>query len=634
MTTEREKRKLAAVLHADVKGYSRLMGEDEEATVQTLAVYRQELVRLVGLHGGRLVDTAGDGFLVEFPSAVESVLFAVAFQKEIGARNAELPESRRMHFRIGINIGDVIQRGNEIFGDGVNIAARLEQLANPGGICISGTAYDQVKKRLGREYDYLGKQSVKNIEDPVRIYRVRVGTEEEIPESCHWDRSRSRRMRKAALVAIIAITAVTMAVGVWLFHSRFRSPLRGVRPVNASGLSLPDNPSIAVLPFTNMSQDPSQEYFGDGITEEIITGLAKVPRLFVIARNSTFAYKGKPVNIRQVGRELGVKYVLEGSIRKAGDRVRITAQLIDASDGRHVWAERYDRDFKDIFDLQDEITRKIVVALQVHLTEGEQIRLWSEKSGPTNPRAYDKMLQAVEHVYKLTKPGNTEARRLFREAIELDPNYAKPYAGLAWTYLANVWLAWSESPAEDLAKARQYAEKSMALNDTVDYPYFTLALIHLIDREYDKAIASAKRAVELSPNGAEAHAWLGAILHFAGRDKEAVVVLNRAIRLNPIPRSYYYEFLGSTYMTMGQYDKAIKELNKGLKRNPNNMSLYLCLASAYSLKGRNRAAAKIISRAKEIDPTWSLSHMSQALPYKDSAVSKRFIEALNKAGMQ
>ena len=354
---ERAKRKLSAILSADVKGYSRLMGEDEEATVRTLKAYRQLITELTEKHRGRIVDSPGDNVLDEFSSVVDAVRCAVEIQEELRVRNAELSENRRMEFRIGINLGDVIEEGERIYGDGVNVAARIEGLAEGGGVCISGTAFDQVESKLGLEFEYLGEQAVKNIKKPVRVYRVRME--------------------------------------------------RGVPDVKTrQELTLPDKPSIAVLPFDNMSGDPEQEYFSDGITEEIITALSKVPEMFVIARNSTFTYKGKPVKVQQVGEELGVIYVLEGSVRKAGNRVRITAQLVDAVTGHHLWAERYERDLKDIFALQDEITYKILTSLQVTLTEGEQARVWATRTDKLD--AFLKYLQARRYAGLFTK-GNYSA---------------------------------------------------------------------------------------------------------------------------------------------------------------------------------------------------------------------------------
>ena len=390
MAAEGYKRKLTAILSADVAGYSRLMAEDETATVKTLETYREVMSTLIVQHRGRVVDSPGDNLLAEFTSVVDGVQCAVSVQKEFQARNADLPENRRMAFRIGINLGDVIEEGERIYGDGVNIAARLEALADPGGICVSKTAFDQIETKLPLGYEYLGEQEVKNIPKPVGAYRVlmepRVTVAGAKPaKTPHWRRTAYLGTGLAVLVAIIGVT-------VWNFY--FRTPTS--EPVSEKDMAfpLPDKPSIAVLPFVNMSGDPKQEYFNDGLTEEIITALSKTPKLFVIARNSTFTYKGKPVKVQQVARELGVRYVLEGSVRRSEDRLRITAQLIDATTGNHLWAERYDRKLKDVFAIHDEITLRIINALEVKLTKGEAGRMRGK--GTDNLDAY---LKATEGFY-------------------------------------------------------------------------------------------------------------------------------------------------------------------------------------------------------------------------------------------
>src|SRR5437867_3609131 len=383
----RIERKLAAILSADVKGYSRLMGEDEVATIRTLTAYQEAMTTFIQQHRGRVVDASGDNLLAEFASVVDAVQCAVEIQRELKTKNADLPASQRMEFRIGINVGDVIVEGERIYGDGVNIAARLEGLAAAGGICISGIVYDQVETKLALGYEYLGEQTVKNIAKPVQVYRVQM-------------------------------------------------------EVGASTPTAPDKPFIAVLPFVNMSGDPEQEYFSDGITEDLITDLSKLSGLFVISRNSVFLYKGKAVKPEQVSQELGVRYVLEGSIRKAGKRVRITAQLVDATTGYHVWADRYDRDLQDIFALQDDVTRKIVAALEVKLTEGEQARLGRPLTN--NIEAYDYYLRGLDCHPSATEEANARARQLFAKAVELDPHFAAAYACLGWAYFDQWSLGWSQ----------------------------------------------------------------------------------------------------------------------------------------------------------------------------------------------
>ncbi|NIS71775.1 MAG: adenylate/guanylate cyclase domain-containing protein [Proteobacteria bacterium] len=488
MTAQGVKRKLSAILSADVEGYSRLMAQDEVATVQTLTAYREAMTSLIQQHRGRVVDSPGDNLLAEFSSVVDAVQCAVSVQKEFQARNAELPEERRMEFRIGINLGDVIEEEDRIYGDGVNIAARLEALADPGGICVSKTAFDHIETKLPLGYEYLGDQTVKNIPKPVGAYRVVmeprvtvVGKEEEKKPSFF-------RGRRAILAGVIAAVVVVIAVVVWRFYLTPTQPTVEPASVDKMVFPLPDKPSIAVLPFTNLSGDPEQEYFSDGITEEIITALSRVPKLFVIARNSTFTYKGKPVKVKQVAEELGVRYVLEGGVRKAGDKVRITAQLIDATKGHHLWADRYDRELKDVFALQDEITLKILTAMQVKLTEGEQARATAK--GTNNLEAYLKILQANEYIFhRLNIESNALGRQLAEGAIALDPEYASAYFALGRAHVVDVWLGSSKSPKASIAKAIELVQKAIVLDDTYAEAHGLLGFLYSMTRQYDKAVA-------------------------------------------------------------------------------------------------------------------------------------------------
>jgi TolB-like protein/class 3 adenylate cyclase len=501
---EEFKRKLTAILSADVEGYSRLMREDEEATIRTLTTYRTAMTGLIQQYRGRVVDSPGDNILAEFTSAVDAVNCAVEMQRELAERNAELPESRRMEFRIGVNVGDVVEEGERIYGDGVNIAARMEGLAEGGGICISGTAYDQVKHKLGLEYEYLGEQEVKNIAEPVPAYRVL-----SFPgAAAHRVVKAKRAVRKTwrnTIVAIAAILVVGAAVAVWHFY--FRSPPMEVASVERMTFPLPDKPSIAVLPFVNMSGDPEQEYFSDGLTEEIISALSKVPKLFVIARNSTFTYKGKPVKVQQISEELGVRYVLEGSVRKAKDRVRITAQLIDAITGHHLWSERYDRELKDIFAIQDQITMSIMTALRVKLTEGDLAR--PLEKGTNNLEAHTKYWQAREHVRRRTREDNAAAHRILREAIALDPEYAPLYSLLALTHMMDIILKKTKSPRQSLTKAMKLAQKSISMDNSLHHAHAVLGWLYTMARQHDMGIAECEKAVALSPNAADAHFHLG-----------------------------------------------------------------------------------------------------------------------------
>ena len=589
MTTQEVKRKLAAILSADVKGYSRLMGKDEEGTIRTLNAYKEVITGFIQKHQGRVVGTAGDSMLAEFASVVDAVECAVEIQKELKTRNAELPENRKMEFRIGVNLGDVIEDGEQILGDGVNIAARLESLSDAGGICISGTAYDHVENKLSIGYAYLGEQTVKNIAKPVRVYRAIIE-----PEAV------ARRGSEVASKERMA-------------------------------LPLPDKPSIAVLPFVNMSKDPEQEYFSDGITEEIITALSKVPNLFVIARNSTFTYKGKPVKVKQVSEELGVRYVLEGSVQKSGDRVRITAQLIDALSGHHLWAERYDRELRDIFALQDEITMKVITELQVELTAGEMAGVIAK--GTKNIDAFIMYLQAFELSNRLTKEGNAQAKKILEEAIKLDPEYPRLYMGLALAHFYDVWLGTTESPDQSLARSFELAQKAISLDDSDATVYGLLANVYAMRKQYDRAIAECERAVSLDPNSAENIFRLGQILNFAARPKEAIPYLQNAIRLNPLPPATYFVHLAVSYRESGQYEKAIEASKKALQREPNGQFPYIQMAVSYIRLGREKEARAAAAEILRINPKFSLERYAKSLPYPQP-VADRTVEDLRKAGLK
>jgi TolB-like protein/class 3 adenylate cyclase len=423
MVTDDVKRKLTAIFTADVVGYSRLMGEDELATVQTLTSYKETMTKLIKHYRGRVLDSVGDNLMAEFASVVDAVQCAVEVQQVLSSKNEDLPENRKMLFRIGINLGDVIEEGDRIYGDGVNIAARVESLAEGGGVCISGSAFEQIENKLALGYQYMGEHTVKNIAKPVKVYRVPMGpVEGKEKRRAFWG------WQKAVIGAVAVLILVGVAAALWHYYWRPTHPPIEVASVEKMAFPLPDKPSIAVLPFVNMSGDPEQEYLSDGLTEQIITGLSKVPKLFVIARNSTFTYKGKPVKVQKVAEDLGVRYILEGGVQISDERVRITTQLIDAVSGRHLWAENYDRVLKDIFAIQDEITMKIVTALDVKLTEGEQARLWAR--GTDNLQAYFKFLKAREQVRLRTREDNVISRKLAEEAISLDPNYAWQTCGL------------------------------------------------------------------------------------------------------------------------------------------------------------------------------------------------------------
>jgi adenylate cyclase len=614
-------RRLAAILSADVKGYSRLMGEDEVATVRTLTAYREVMAALIRERRGRVVDAPGDNVLAEFASVVDAVECAMELQREFKSRNAELPALRRLEFRIGINLGDVIVEGERIYGDGVNIAARVEGLAEPGGVSISGTVYDQVKNKLPLAYEPLGEHVVKNIREPVRVYRVLPEPRptgagpgiQQIVGRLSW--------RRTALLLGLVLLVVAGGVAVWNFSSRSRPP----------GFELPDRPSVAVLPFENMSGDAGQAYFSDGITEDLITGLSKLSGLFVIARNSVFAYKGKAVKPAQVSRELGVRYVLEGSVRRAGNRVRITAQLVDATTGYHVWAERYDRDLKDVFALQDEVTQKIVGVLAVKLTLPEQDRLG--RAPTRNVEAYDYVLRGLEYHRRTTREANAEARKMYTRAVQLDPEYAMAYAALGWTYLQAWQFQWSRDP-ETLERAFELAQKAIVRDDSLAGPHDLLAQVYLWKKEHDRAIAEAERAVVLAPNDADSYETLAEVLAWSGRADEAVEYIKQAMRLNPEYPVFYLWALGHAYYLTERSDDAIATLRKVLARNPNFVAAHAFLAVLYDERGLAEEARAEGAAAAKLSPQASLESLRQILPYKNDRDLERFLAAMRRAGLR
>ena len=584
MAEESFKRKLTAILSADVEGYSRLMGEDEDATIRILTAYRELMSTFIQKHRGRVVDCPGDNLLAEFLSVVDAVRCAVEIQEEFGVRNAELPENRRMVFRIGINLGDVIEEHERIYGDGVNIAARIESLAEAGGISISRNVYDQVKGKLDFSYEYLGEHSVKNIDDPVRVYRVEMEAKSTIP-------------------------------------------------VISREVNLPEKPSIAVLPFANMSGDPEQEYFSDGITEDIITDLSKISALFVVARNSVFTYKGKSVKVEEVGKELGVSYILEGSVRKALDRVRITAQLVDATTGGHLWAERYDRKLEDIFALQDEVTQEIVSVLAVKLTEAEKTRRACKCQYTCNTDAYDYFLRGLEYFHGFTKKNNVRAREMFRKAVQIDPGYALAYTMLGHTHLADWTLGWNQD-AQPIERAFELAQKSIAIDALLSEPHELLGNVYLWKKQHEQAIAELERAISLDPNNADWLAGLGGVLVWADRAEEAIELIGKAMTLNPIFPPNYLWNLGHAFLQTKRFDKAISTLKRAIKQNPDFWPSHILLAASYSAAGRTEEGRAEAAETLRINPDFSLESWRLKCPFKNKEALERRFSVLRKAGLK
>ena len=630
MTTQEIKRKLTAILSADVKGYSRLMGEDEKGTVRTLSAYREVMANLIQHHHGRVVDATGDNLMAEFASVVDAVESAVEIQKELKTRNADLPENRRMEFRIGINLGDVIEEEGRIYGDGVNIAARIESLSEAGGVCISGSAFDFVGKRLPLGYEYLGVHTVKNIEKPVRVYRVMMEPEA-AGKVIGEKRPKQRQWQRLALSLGVVLIVVAAAFVIWRLYLH-PAPPREIASKEKMAFPLPDKPSIAVLPFVNVSGDPKEDYFSDGLTEQIITTLSSYPRLFVIARQSSFSYKGKPVKVQQVAEELGVRYVLEGSVQKSGDRLRITAQLIDAMTGRHVWSERYDRELKDIFALQDEITINVMNGMSAELTEGEQARRWTKRR-VTNLKALEKHYQAQGFFCRHTKEDHDKARPLFEEAIALDPKFVWPYVYLGYLHASAVTRGWSESPAKSLQMASELAQKALAIDDSHDGAHSLLSLIYFVKRQHDKALSEAERAVALNPNSSDAYMFLGLVLGAIGRWEESVLYAKKSLRLSPFPGAAPFSTLGRAYFMTGQYDESVVTFKRALKVSPNFLEGHVYLAACYSSMGRDVEATTAVKEVLGIDPKFTIESYTKRLSYKEADI-ERLSAALRKAGLK
>ena len=627
MPQEGFKRKLTAIFSADAVGYSRLMRDDEEATVRDIAAHRVLITEIIQQHHGRVIDSPGDNILAEFVSVVDAVNGAIKIQAEITKSNADTPKDRRMEFRIGINLGDVIEEEERIYGDGVNIAARVEELALPGGIAISGTVYEHVKDKLSLGYHYLGEQNVKNIPEPVRVYRLLTESEdagkmivEEKPKS-----------RKSRYIGFGVFGLLVLAVGIFVFWNNHIHVKIEPASVEKMAFPLPEKPSIAVLPFVNMSDDPNQEFFCDGITEEIITGLAKVSELFVIARNSSFTYKGKPVKVQQVAQDLGVRYVLEGSVRKSQENVRVTAQLIDALKGHHLWADRWDRKLKDVFTIQDEITMKITTAMQAKLTSKEQARIVAK--GTKNLDAYLKISEAREHLMRFNPESNDRARQLGEEAIDMDPQYGLAYAVLGKTHLLDVWLGASTSPKQSIVQAIGLIHKAIDLDESLGEAHGMLGFLYTMTGQYEKGIVEAEKAVALEPNSDLAHHYLGLTLRFAGRPNDAIPAIKKAIRFNPFAPGTYMYSLGLAYLFSGQYDQALEECKKATTREPDNLGAQLSLTVVYGLSGRDEEARATAQEVLRINPTFSLEQFSRSLVYKSHADKDRFIDALRKAGL-
>jgi adenylate cyclase len=580
-------RRLVAVFAADVEGYSRLMGADEVGTLKGLTERRAILDRLIGEHRGRIANTAGDSVLAEFGSAVDAVQCAVEAQTALAEANTDVQSDKSISFRIGIHIGDVMVRAGDLFGDGVNIAARLQTLANPGAVCISGATYDQVRKVLPMAFVDLGVQEVKNLQEPIRAYQV--GTPSK------------------ALGASVSVAE------------------------SDSPPALPDKPSIAVLPFENMSGDPEQEYFADGMVEEIVTALSRFKWLFVIARNSSFTFKGKPVDVKEVGRRLGVRYVLEGSVRKALRKVRITGQLIDAVTGAHIWADRFERDLTDVFALQDEVTVAVVSAIQPKLLQTE-IAI-AVRRRPENLTAYDFYLRAMQHYYLSSRAGLAEAITLARRALELDPRFGLAAALAGHCHMLNVLYGYTIDFHFDREEALRLSRLALSFDDSDPETLASASVtsVYMVG-DHESAIETSDRAVALNPNSFNAWLYRGWVYTIAGSSEEAVRSFERAMRVSPVDPLLHRALagIGFAFIELRRFDEAIVAGKKAQRRNPSYSAAYRCLASAFAHLGRDAEAREVAARLLEVDPAFTISAwMAQGRRSR----AKLMIEGLRKAGL-
>ena len=581
-----QRKRLVAILAADAAGYSRLMAADEASTVAALDAARAVFRRQIEANQGRVIDMAGDSVLSVFELATGAVSAALAIQQELGAASNDVPEDRRMRFRIGVHLGEIIEKSDDtVYGDGVNIAARLEGLSEPGGITVSDAVHGAVRGKIATGFVDQGEQQVKNIAYPVRAFKV----------------------TPAGQAASAAAAA---------------------SPAPTPGLRLPDKPSLAVLPFTNMSGDPEQEYFADGITEDIITDVSKISGLFVIARNSSFVFKKQSVDVKEVGRKLGVRHVLEGSVRKAGMKVRINVQLIDAQSGGHIWAERYDRDLEDIFALQDEVTRKIVETLKLTLTGRERAR----GRGKINTEAYDYLLRGRSCLLAFTAEALLEARAMLERALAIDPGLAPAYAYLSVVTDTEYVNDWNHPAADHLEQALALARKACEADefDAIAHNALAIALAWL--RRLEEAETAGRRAIELDPNLAQAHGGLGNVLHFGGRHAQAIESFERALRLDPQFHVWMHA-LGRAQFALERYEEAEATFKRRLIHMPRSDVTRAYLASLYGHTGRHDDARRIWRELMEINPKYTVEHTLRVLPYRDRAPLEHFVEGLRKAGL-
>jgi adenylate cyclase len=616
-TVHTEQRRLAAIMFTDMVGFSRQMGADEARMLRLLDIHNQIIQQAVAAHHGAVIKTVGDAFLVDFPSVVNAVQCAQQIHMQFRAHNSEKESSEQIHVRIGIHLGDIVQKNGDVFGDGVNIASRLQALAEPDTICISDAVHRDVAKKLDLgTVVSLGRPKLKNIAERFQIYALLAEPPKGLRQQLHVQRLKFlHRARPVVFVLVfVSVTVVVGLIAARYFPSLFPSTQHPT-PSTQAALPLPDKPSIVVLPFTNMSGDPGQDYFSDGITEVLTSDLSRISSLFVIARNSAFTYKGKAANVQDVGKELGVRYVLEGSVQRAGEQVRITAQLIDATTGGHLWTERYDRPLKDIFALQDEIVQRIVTTLKLQIALQEQGYIVRKTTN--NLEAYDAFLRGVEFHARSTKEANIQARQMFEKAVELDPLYAEAYVWLGETYYRERANRWSTDP-QVLERALALIQKAIVLDDSLPVAHSLLSEVYAQQQQYDQALAEGERAIALDPNNANSYLAQGFVLIFMGKPDEILRMTEQAMRLNPRYPPIYLFQLGWAYRQTGRYAEAVTTTKQFLSRSPNYFAGYLLLADSYVQQwiSQQDADAQVleqavaaVQRALALNDSDPISHM-------------------------
>lgn len=625
-------RRLAAILAIDVQGYSHHTERNEEASTVTLRMYRAVLEEAISAHKGHIFSSAGDGVVAEFPSIVEAIRCAVEIQNEIAERNESVLEKERMQFRIGVNLGDVIAEGNNVYGTGVNVAARLEQFAEPGGICVSQTVYDQVRKIIEIPFQDIGERRLKNISEPVHVYRI-------TPEPLPWPRRFfSRASVRRGLGVAAGALALFLAVAAGSLY--LRQPAALWDAVLGNAVKLPEHPAIVVLPFDDMSPTHDQQYLADGITEDLITGLAKIPELLVMARTASFAYKDKSTDVRQVRKDLGVHYIVDGSLQRSDHDVRVTAQLIDSSTGRQLWADSYDRRIESIFTIRDDITRSIagtLGGLSGKLAKAEVARLSGKD--PNSFTAYDYLMRGWYEWHKFTPESNAASRELFEQARKIDPNYARAYVGLCWAYANDFDYEWTSDYAKTLKLTLDMASEAVRLDPNDYQAHWALAWAYLYHRQHNKAVAEYARARELNPNDAELIAEMANFLIFMGEPKQAIEHAKEGMRLNPFHENWYDEYLGWAYAEAGMPKRAIEVFQKAIDfQNPADDQLWYfpTIAAAYAdpAVGRPDDARKLVKTLLSRKPKYStFESVSRAFPYKTKELTDRYVNAARSVGL-